>query len=405
MDDQTLRKKLVETADHCVKCGLCLPHCPTYRVRQDEAESPRGRISLIQGLAERRLLDSPRLAAHLSSCLECRACETVCPSLVTFGSLMDDARALRTRGLGPFARALKTARLKVLSSGWGTASAATLARLYRSAGLAQLAEMTGLPNGSRLRAYHRLALQLGRPEPAPGLKGSDQGTPQDLALFLGCVAPAAQPGLSKAACLVLGRLGYRVRIPQDQCCCGAMHRHAGLPREADRLIAKNATAFAKKRTLVTASACAAELRTHPDLGGTREICRFLADLQWPRHMLRPLRERIAVHEPCSHRNALGDNGAAYDLLRHVPGLEPVALEGNAFCCGAAGTYLLDDPTMSATLLAPKVGHLRRLGFSILATTNTGCALHLAAGAREAGLDLDVLHPVELIARQLDDRPG
>jgi glycolate oxidase iron-sulfur subunit len=403
VNDQTLRNKLVETADQCVKCGLCLPHCPTYRVRQDEAESPRGRISLIQGLAEKQLADTPRLAAHLSSCLECRACETVCPSLVTFGSLMDDARALRARNLSPWALAGKKARLKVLSSDWGTASIAALSRLYRFAGLAYLAEKIGLPDGSRLRAHHRLAMQMSCPERPPEVEAPDQGRMQTLALFLGCIAKAAQPGLSQAACRVLGRLGYGVLIPDDQCCCGAMHRHAGFPLEADRLIARNATAFAKMRTLVTASACAAELRAHPNLSQAQEICRFLADHQWPRNILRPLPERIAVHEPCSHRNVLRDASAAYDLLRQVPGLELVSLENNAFCCGAAGTYLLDDPTMSSVLLSPKIEHLRELGVGTLATTNTGCAMHLVAGAREAGLDLEVVHPVELIARQLTDR--
>jgi len=402
VNDQALRKKLVETVSQCVKCGLCLPHCPTYRVRRDEAESPRGRISLIQGLAENQLDDSPRLAAHLSSCLECRACEVVCPSLVTFGSLMDEARALRARDLGPRALALKKARLKVFSSTWGIASAAALARLYRSAGLAYLVDQMGLPNGSRLRAHHRLAMQLGWPGRRPEVKSSDRGSAPDLALFLGCIAQASQPGLAKAASRVLGRLGYRVCVPDDQCCCGAMHRHGGFPLEADRLIAQNAIAFAQMHTLVTASACAAELRTHSDLGGTQEICRFLADIQWPRGMLRPLRTRIAVHEPCSHRNALRDSSAAYDLLRRVPGLEPTALADNAFCCGAAGTYLLDNPTMSIILLAPKIEHLMRLGYSTLVTTNTGCAMHLAAGAREAGLKLEVLHPVELIAQQLAD---
>jgi glycolate oxidase iron-sulfur subunit len=180
-----------------------------------------------------------------------------------------------------------------------------------------------------------------------------------------------------------------------------MHRHGGLPEEADRLIARNAATFANYRTIVTASACAAELQAHPGLGGAQEICRFLADLEWPRDAaLRPLRARVAVHEPCSHRNLLRDGEAAYDLLRRIPGVEPVALGENAFCCGAAGTYLLDNPKMSATLLAPKIEHLRLLRTKILVTTNTGCALHLAAGAREAGLNLEVLHPVELVERQL-----
>jgi glycolate oxidase iron-sulfur subunit len=257
------------------------------------------------------------------------------------------------------------------------------------------------PPGSRLRAYHRVALQLDRPREARATAPGNEEVESDLALFVGCVAQAAQPGLATAACRVLGRLGYPVQVPGNQRCCGAMHRHGGFPDDAEKLAAHNATVFANHRILATASACAAELSAQQDLDRTEEICRFLTGLDWPQDaQLRPLPARVAVHEPCSHRNILRDGNAAYDLLRRIPDIEVVALEDNAFCCGAAGTYLLDNPTLSATLLAPKIEHLKGLNTKILVTTNTGCSLHLAAGAREAGLELEVLHPVELIERQL-----
>jgi glycolate oxidase iron-sulfur subunit len=140
---------------------------------------------------------------------------------------------------------------------------------------------------------------------------------------------------------------------------------------------------------------------HPNLSRSLEICRFLADLEWPRATrLRPLRSRVAVHQPCSHRNVLRDGDAAFALLRRIPQVELIALAGNAACCGAAGTYMLEYPMMSDILLHPKIDDVRQLRADFLVTTNTGCALHLAAGARAAGLDLEVLHPVELIERQL-----
>lgn len=406
MNDQAIRAKLTDTADRCVKCGLCLPHCPTYGVTQNEAESPRGRIALIQGLAQGALSLSSRLAAHLGSCLECRACEAACPSLVAFGSLMDDARALQNRRSDPLRRWTKQVRLRILSSRWGAGAAAILAKLYRSSGLGPLIEGSGLRIGSHLKAYHRVAMQLDRPQPMSANHASDEAATREVALFLGCVAKTVQPGLPRAACRVLARLGYRTRIPRDQCCCGAMHRHNGFPSQANRLLAQNASAFANLQTLVTASACAVELRAHPQLRDALEICRFLADVEWPQEArLHPLRTRVAVHQPCSHRNVLGNGDAACDLLRRIPHIELASLDGNAYCCGAAGTYLLENPEMSAALLAPKIQHLRELGVGLLVTTNTGCALHLAAGAREAGLDLEVLHPVELIARQLVTGPA
>lgn len=403
MNEQSILEKLSRNADQCVKCGLCLPHCPTYRVQQDEAESPRGRIALIQGLAEDKLKESPRLAAHLASCLECRACEAACPSLVQFGSLMDDARALRVRRLRPWARSLRWAWLESLSSDWGTSAAAWASKIYRSVGLGHLVGRMSPPPGSWLRAYHRMAMQLDQPKEARETLTANKAMVSDLALFIGCVAQAAQPGLATAVCQVLERLGYPVRVPDNQRCCGAMHRHSGFPDDADQLAAHNAAIFAGHRILATASACAAELRAQRDLERTEEICRFLTGLEWPQDaQLRSLGARVAVHEPCSHRNILRDGSAAYDLLRRIPDIEVVALEDNDFCCGAAGTYLLDNPALSATLLAPKIEHLKRLNTQILVTTNTGCSLHLTAGAREAGLALEVLHPVELIERQLLD---
>jgi glycolate oxidase iron-sulfur subunit len=404
VNDKTLRERLIDATDRCVKCGLCLPHCPTYGVKEDEADSPRGRIALVQGLAEGSLEPSERLWAHLTGCLECRACEAACPSLVAFGSLMDDARDLQNRGMGRWRRWTKRLRLRVLSSRRVAGAIAELSRVYRFSGLGLLGERARLPVDSRARAYHRLARQLHQPLRVPRDQTGHQRPTSELGLFLGCVAQTVQPRLPTAAWRVLVRLGYAVRIPREQRCCGAMSRHNGFPAEADRLLAQNGSAFANLRAVVTASACAAELRADPHMRNSVEISRFLADQDWPREVrVSPLRARVAVHVPCSQRNALRDADAAYALLQKIPEVEVLPLQGNGLCCGAAGTYLLENPAMSAALLTPKIDQLRELGVDFLVTTNTGCALHLAAGVREAGLGLEVIHPVELIDRQIAPR--
>ena len=401
MDRDDLIARIATAADQCVRCGLCLPHCPTYRLRADEGESPRGRVALIQGWAEGALADSARLQAHLSSCLECRACETACPSLVTFGQLMDDARALRRTRMRPWVRRLQRIWLDALASPLGAGAAGLGAQLYRGSGAARLIGRSRLMRWPRLRAWHRLAVQLERPyRPRSGSLAGSPGRPQ-VDLFRGCVARAAEPSVMAAARRVLERLGWEVRVPPAQVCCGAMHRHNGFPTEADRLLAGNAAMLGERPLVGLASACVGELRTHPTLASTQEICRFLADRPWPAELgIRPLHERVAVHEPCSQRNLLRDGRAAYDLLDRIPGLELVALADNAFCCGAAGTYLITQPEASEALLAPKLRALAEAGVRILVTTNTGCALHLRAGVREAGLPVEVQHPVELLARQL-----
>jgi glycolate oxidase iron-sulfur subunit len=402
VNSQDLQDRIRLNADQCVKCGFCLPHCPTYRLRADEAESPRGRVALAEGLAESRLTPSKRLDAHLWSCLECRACEPVCPSLVAVGSIMDDVRALRREQSTGIARRWVLAWLDRLSSAAGADRAALLARAYQKSGLARLAEATGITRHPRLSAFHRVALELRQPARLNEEKPAKSGAPRGVDLFIGCVARTAQPGALAAAQQLLTRLGLEVRVPRGQACCGALHRHNGFPRQADQLLTRNAAVLAERPVVGIASACVAELRTHTALAGVHDICRLLAALEWPADLrLRPLRKAVAVHEPCSQRNVLRDPSAAYDLLTRIPGISVVGLEDNAYCCGAAGSYLLQQPKAAQALLAPKVRAMRALGTDILVTTNTGCALHLAAGAHEAGLSLEVLHPVELVVRQLD----
>jgi glycolate oxidase iron-sulfur subunit len=217
-------------------------------------------------------------------------------------------------------------------------------------------------------------------------------------LFVGCVARALEPAALAAALEVLRYIGISVDVPRDQVCCGAMHRHNGEPDAAEALLARNRDAFANRNAVGCASACVAELQ--PAMPAV-EICRFLLDAPWPDGARpAPLAAVVAVHEPCSHRNVLRDSAAIYDLLAKIPTLEVVPLPGNEQCCGAAGTYLLRYPETALRLAADKVAALERLKPRYLVTTNTGCAAHLAARVRAAGLAVEVLHPVELLARQL-----
>ena len=389
--------KLLEATDQCVKCGLCLPHCPTYRLRRDEAESPRGRIALIQGLASSALTPSPRLDAHLASCLECRACEPACPSLVAVGAIMDEVRTRRTLALPAWRRRVKRTWLTALGSARFMGLVARLGAVYRAMGLNWLARRLGLRRLPHLHAYARLAEGLHPPGPWKGRQGQEG----EVALFIGCVSEVAQGAALTAAVSVLERLGIGVARPAGQGCCGAMLRHNGFPDGADRLLGLNAATLSSRPLVGVASACVAELRSHPGLARTQEICSLLAATPWPAGLdLNPLPADVLVHEPCSHRNLLGGNADVHRLLARIPGLRIADLPDNALCCGAAGTYLLQHPRTAQALLAPKLAHLDRLRPRFLVTTNPGCALHLAAGLREAGLPIEVCHPVELVARQL-----
>lgn len=393
-------EQLIGLADQCVKCGLCLPHCPTYLQLGDEAESPRGRIALIQGWASGDLELSARLEGHLDGCIGCRACEAACPSLVAYGRLADGAKAARTAALPAWRRAARRLRLRAISNarlnGW-LARAARLARRLDPAPPRAL----GSPRPPRrLAAYHRLVLALGsggaRPPPprAPSAP--------DLELFVGCAGAIAQGSAITAALRVFDALGLRVRVRAQAGCCGALLRHQGFPTEADVLRASWRRQASDPPLVGLASACVAELAEDPgNRGGVVEICDYLArrtDLTPDR--FQPARLRVAVHEPCSQRNQLGGADAVYALLGRIPGLALEPLAGNAACCGAGGVYMLERPEMASALLADKLAALSAGAPEVLVTTNPGCALHLRGGLLASGIAVPVRHPVELVAQCL-----
>ncbi|MFB1488034.1 MULTISPECIES: (Fe-S)-binding protein [unclassified Thiocapsa] len=392
-------RELVQLADQCVKCGLCLPHCPTFHHARQEADSPRGRIALIQGWASGDLALTPTLAGHLDGCLGCLNCERVCPSEVAYGRIADQAKALRTGALPAPRRTLKRLALGGLSNAWLMGGFAWVPRLYLRLGLARLAELIRLDRIPALRPYHRMATAMGdvaRPIAPIDPDGADGD------LFLGCMGSAAEGRAVEATLRVAARLNLRFRIVSPDTCCGAMLRHNGLPAQADAQRDACVRTHGDRPLIGLASACVAELRGDPALHGARELCAFLDGLEWPESLrIQPDRRRVLVHEPCSHRNQLGGNAAVHRLLARIPGLAVAPMPPGQGCCGAAGTYLLQHPAMAEALLADLLTPVRLDPPDVIVTTNPGCALHLAAGVREARLDIAVMHPVELIAAALD----
>ncbi len=399
-------------------CGLCVPLCPTYRKTFDEADAPRGRIALASAFARGELPFSASLELHLQRCLACRACEQACPAEVAYGRLHDLAlaalEAARPRGL--WRRRLRRRLLEILADPKWLARLGGWQHLYRRSGLAALARRSRLL--SRLARLDSALPELGRAAEAlapfyPARRSPRRGA---VALFTGCVARVAEPATLAAAARLLAGLGYDVHVPAAQGCCGALHQHSGEPAAARAYMARNLRAFGGlpvEAVIVTASGCAAWLREYAlwregdearafsakvtDLSDFLERSGALAGVR-----LAPLPRRIAVHDPCTLVNVLHAAEPVYRLLRRIPQAEVIALPENRFCCGGAGLYFLRQPEMAARLRADKLAAVARVSPDLLVTSNIGCALHLAAGLREAGLEIEVVHPAVLLARQLQD---
>ncbi len=397
-------------ADKCVKCALCLPHCPTYRIALDEGESPRGRIALMQGFASGALAMTPALRSHLDHCLACRACETVCPAQVPYGKLIDAAHALL---LQHGQRPSISVRLfgACMRNPFLLRSLHVCLWLVQQLGLLRLASLS-----ARLRRLTNMLPWVAAPHRWQSVYTSSQDTGKEVQLFLGCVARISQPGVNGASIRMLNELGYSVRIPETQGCCGALDQHAGRVPQAAAAAFRNLTAFGADPAvplLHTASGCGASLGEYPQLVADpraalfskrcHDISEFLATQENLGQLrFRPLATTVVLHTPCTLKNVLKSGKAVEQLLRHIPEMDLRVLPDSSGCCGAAGSYVLSEPVISDRLVDDLIAAVRQSAAEYLLTSNVGCSLHLAAALRRHGLRVRVLHPVELMAMQLPD---
>lgn len=408
----------------CVQCGMCLASCPTYRELGVEMDSPRGRIYLMTLVQEGRLEPDGLFARHMSQCLGCRACETVCPTGVPFGSLVDAAKAVieQNRRLPLMTRFVRNlafrhllphqARLRLLG---------VLLRRMERLGLFALAKRVV---SGRLREALQLLPDLSAPPFGPGdvaataSVGARRGR---VALFWGCVAPVLLPNVQQATVAVLRAYGYEVVVPEGQTCCGALHLHNGLRADAQALARKNLAAFDSTgydAIIVNAAGCGAALKTYQELlrGTAEEGCanRFHAQVNDLTEFLAPLtappqsaalKETVTYQDPCHLAHGQRIRSAPRQLLKAIPGLEFKEMPDAERCCGSAGIYNLLHPELSRRLRQEKIDHATASGARVIVTANPGCQLYLQAGIREKQLDVEVRHLAELLVRVYATRPG
>ena len=367
--------KRSDLAQQCVKCGLCLPHCPTYAITQNEAESPRGRIALMASMAQSPDSYGAERLPTLDNCLACRRCESACPAHVSYDALLIGSRA-----------ALKpTLPWRAKTALWLLAHKPWLNRLlavYRFC-------FQALPQGMKILPLPGKNTTTSNPSiPAP---------PSLTAVFTGCVADVYEHGTRQALLKLLRAAGEPAEIPEQQSCCGQAALHAGDGDTAQRLAKRNHRAFAGyERLLVLASGCYSALQ--PSIG--IPVIDAVVYLQQIRDALRFKSAQgmhIALHTPCS-ASFHGQHEALLALLRKIPDLHITALADQG-CCGAAGLHHIAQPERARLLASAPIQSAHASGATLLLSQNIGCRLHLANGLR-----IPVLHPIEFMAQFLHDIP-
>lgn len=398
----------------CVHCGICLPQCPTYRVLGEEMDSPRGRIYLMRAAAEGRTELTPTLARHLDLCLGCRACETACPSGVPFGQLLEATRSqLSRQGV----RAPETDHdtlawlLEWLPYPDRIAPMLHALRFYQWSGLQRMVRNLGLL--APFRKLQRMeALLPALPAFVPALpelipaQGKRRGR---AGLVLGCVQRFVYPDVNRDTARLLSAAGYDVLVPPAQPCCGALHLHAGRLAEFRRMAGRLMGAFDHDLDVIVANAagCGSALKEYgiwlPDGDAeafakkVRDVSEVLIDSDLQFH---ELRQTVTYHDACHLAHGQRIRREPRELLKRIPGLTLVDLPDSELCCGSGGVYNLLEPAIAAELGRRKAERIRETGAATVATGNPGCLMQIAQHCRAQGLDVEVVHPVSLLARTL-----
>lgn len=424
----------------CVHCGLCTASCPTYVETGNENDSPRGRIYLMRAVRDERLELNHEVRRHLELCLDCRACETACPSGVQYGKLIEPFRVSMEQPSAAGQQKTKTDDWFHRYILFGLFPYPD--KLRKSLAPARIAQMLGLDQlmiGTGL--WRLLPPRLGRlvtllpklekaTAPLPEFLAAKGRRRARVALFTGCVGDVMFRQTHWATARVLQENGCDVVVPQSQVCCGAIHFHAGSSEPAREMADANVAAFDASSVdaiIVNVAGCGSMLKDYghhwhgvgqaaslPESNETerhrgrslqaareefahkvRDVNQFLDELG----LIAPpgeIRLTATYHDACHLVHAQKVREQPRNLLRKIPGLKLVDLAESELCCGAAGTYNLTEPEMADRLGKRKLENIRRTGARLVITANAGCLLQIAREARMQGETLKIMHPMDLL---------
>jgi glycolate oxidase iron-sulfur subunit len=384
--------------DSCVTCGLCLPVCPTFRLTGDETASPRGRLAAISAVSRGDVEVDERFNEITGFCLQCRACETVCPSLVPFGSIIEAARAESIAQVPQSHEAVRRFALgKALGSPFIIRTATLEAAALQRMGLLKVLPVVG----GATAGLRKLPL------PLPSARGGSWGDPsaERVVLFTGCIADTWFSDIHKATIEILLAAGYRVDASDTQTCCGALASHSGFGDDARKLAEKNIEGLADAPVIVVnVAGCGAHLKEYGRYGEagaslagrtadvTEIVASAIKDGRLP--TLPSNGEKVVVQDPChlEHGQGIVDEPR---VILVAAGYEVVDADPGGLCCGAAGVYQIDHPETSEALGIAKADKVSETGATLVASANAGCEMQLR---RYLDPGFEVVHPVEIYAR-------
>lgn len=409
----------------CVHCGLCLSSCPTYRETGLEQFSPRGRIYLMKAVADGRIgMDSDTFQEQMSACLNCRACEAVCPSGVQYGQILEASRAQihqakQSGDLAPYPVSVKAIRSVVFGSIFKDLRNfrlfSRLIWLYQNSGLQWLArklgiiKLLGLADAEAILPTINTTFVVPQDQVYPAI-GSERAR---VALLAGCIMSTAFAHVHQATIRVLQRNGITVVIPRNQGCCGALHAHGGELPDARQLAIGNIRAFGNDydAIVVNAAGCGSTLKEYGHLlhedgewataatqfsAKVRDISEYLAEMTLNTADLKPVNMTVTYQEPCHLAHAQRITAQPRKLINAIPGVTLIEMAESSLCCGSAGTYNVTQPEMAAQLGQRKLNNAEHTKADVIITANPGCHLQLAGGLRQRHSDMRVLHIAELL---------
>lgn len=418
----------------CVHCGLCLDACPTYRELGLEQDSPRGRLYLMRGLWNKELSLNKETIKPISQCLDCRACETACPSGVSYGELLEKTRAMINQHSD---KSMKENLLRffilkqVFLKTWLLVFISKVLNLYQNLKIPFLITQTNLSKilPSSIVEQHRMMPKFSGTSFKRKYSGIHSNSSNfktiEVALFSGCILDVANAEIHKATLEVLKAVGCNVHIPSEQTCCGALHMHNGERNTTQACAEKNIEAFKYQNLdsiIVNAAGCGAQLKEYHHLfhqnTKTNEINKFessiidiMAFLEKHKDRLislnytHTLSSTVLYDAPCHLLHAQSVDKAPQNVIESIPGIQLQPIPESDWCCGSAGIYNLLQPELSGKILKRKIDSVELAlkvhpNAEVLLTGNPGCLFQIKYGIEKRGLPIKVMHPIVFLHQSI-----